>query len=116
MRYLTIAIAILLTSCYSAPEVEGFERDVWDSALTDCSDYRYEFVSDFVQRDDNAVITSNQNEVKALFGNPTRHRLFNRNQKFFYYQLNCDNTHEMAVRFDALGRVKEITLEETSEE
>lgn len=116
MRYFIVAIGILLTSCYSAPDVAGFDRDQWDKALSECSTYRYDFVSDFVQREDNAVVTSNQNEVKALFGNPTRHRLFDRNQKFFYYKLNCDNTHEMAVRFDALGRVKEITLEETSEE
>ena len=53
---------------------------------------------------------SNQNEIISLLGSPTRQRLDKRNRKFFFYQLNCENTIELSIRFNAIGAAKEIMI------
>ena len=45
-----------------------------------------------------------------LLGKPDLQQLAKRNQKFFYYQLNCQNSQELSIRFNAVGHAKEMML------
>ncbi|MFT6135241.1 MAG: hypothetical protein ACJAZM_001735 [Cyclobacteriaceae bacterium] len=92
------------------PNIEGFDSDEWEQSLSSCDSYRMEQAENLIKQKE-ALLTSNQNEITALLGNPSLHKLFNRNQKFFFYQLDCENTRRLAIRFDALGRVKEVQIE-----
>jgi hypothetical protein len=58
----------------------------------------------------NIILGSNQNEIIALLGSPTKQHLDKRNRKFFFYQLNCENTIELSIRFNAIGAAKEIMI------
>ena len=115
MKYLNLLLLVLLfTSCYQPPKIDGFDTDQWSAALTECTDYRIVTIEHLVKEQEEKILSLNQNEVSNLFGNPSQHQLYNRNQKFFYYQLDCENTKRLALRFDALGRVKEIQVEKVN--
>ncbi len=98
-----------------APEIEGFDSDSWEKSLEECDNYRKENAFRLTSQNGDPLLTKNQNEIKSLLGNPSRHRLFNRNQKFFYYNLDCNNDQVLSIRFDALGRVKEVMVEKYTE-
>lgn len=110
MKRLLILGLWVLTGCYSAPDIDGFDIEKWESAIENCTDYRMDKAGEFLDQHSDKIVGLNQNEIKELLGNPSRHQLFNRNQKFFFYSLNCDVTHELRIRYDALGRVKELQV------
>ena len=102
---------LFLIGCYSAPKIDGFDQQQWFNSLTECNDYRMLISDSIFKGSQSPLLTLSQNELQELLGKPDQHQLFNRNQKFFYYSLNCDKTYQLAVRFDALGRVKEVNIE-----
>lgn len=108
-KYLTYLI-IVLCSCYPAPKVTGFDPDQWDEDLIECRDYRTMQAAPLLINQKDIVLGSNQNEIIALLGSPTKQRLDKRNRKFFFYQLNCENTIELSIRFNAIGAAKEIMI------
>jgi hypothetical protein len=107
-------LTVLVVSCYSPPTIRGFDPSLWEMALEECNDYRMEASRQYFTGSQSSILTLNQNELQELLGNAKHHELFSRNQKFFYYQLDCDNTQRLSVRFDALGRVKEVNIEKVS--
>ena len=99
----------MLGACYSPPAIEGFSSDKWENALTECDGYRISG-ADSILKNKEQLLLKNQNEIRELLGAPARHQLFSRNQKFFFYELDCKKTTELSIRFDALGRVKELQV------
>jgi hypothetical protein len=108
-KYFTCLI-IVLCSCYPAPKVTGFDQDQWDDDLVECRNYRVMQGAPLLINQKDIVLGSNQNEIIALLGSPTKQRLDKRNRKFFFYQLNCENTIELSIRFNAIGAAKEIMI------
>jgi hypothetical protein len=108
-KYFTYLI-IVLCSCYPAPKVTGFDQDQWDDDLVECRNYRVMQAAPLLINQKDIVLGSNQNEIIALLGSPTKQRLDKRNRKFFFYQLNCENTIELSIRFNAIGAAKEIMI------
>ena len=108
-KYFTCLI-IVLCSCYPAPKVTGFDQDQWDEDLVECRNYRATQGAPLLINQKDIVLGSNQNEIIALLGSPTKQRLDKRNRKFFFYQLNCENTIELSIRFNAIGAAKEIMI------
>ena len=114
----TILLTLLiltLTSCYRAPEIEGFDADKWKQSLDNCDNYRLE-ASKLLLDQWEILKGETQNEIRELLGKETQHSLYLRNQKFFFYDLNCPNTSGkqqlLRIRFDALGHVREVLKEE----
>ena len=107
-----LSIILLLTGCYSAPDIKGFDSEKWANDPQTCEGYRLKSAREILENENSTenLLGSNQNEVKALFGDPEKHQLFNRNQKFFFYELDCSNEKQLSIRFDALGRVKELQI------
>jgi|TARA_B110000046_G_scaffold98066_1_gene105717 hypothetical protein len=108
-KYFTCLI-IVLCSCYPAPKVTGFDQDQWELDLIECDNYRATQGAPLLINQKEIVLGSNQNEIIALLGSPTKQRLDKRNRKFFFYQLNCENTIELSIRFNAIGAAKEIMM------
>ena len=110
-HFVVFALLTCLIGCYSAPEIEGFDSDQWKAALQDCDSGRTEQV-DLLMDQVDKLKGKGQNSIQQLLGKPTRHELYKRNQKFFYYDLSCDgaaNAEQIRIRFDALGNLREIT-------
>ena len=85
-KYFTCLI-IVLCSCYPAPKVTGFDQDQWDDDLVECRNYRVMQGAPLLINQKDIVLGSNQNEIIALLGSPTKQRLDKRNRKFFFYHL-----------------------------
>lgn len=111
--HLLLVILLTLSGCYSIPEIPGFEKEGWQAALSDCSGNREEMATILVANEEK-LLAEGQAEIKALLGQPEEHELYNRNQKFFYYDLSkagCQPIQRrLSVRFDALDRVKEVSI------
>ena len=103
-------LIIVLCSCYPAPKVTGFNQDQWDEDLIECQNYRAMKAAPLLINQKDIILGSNQNEIIALLGSPTKQHLDKRNRKFFFYQLNCENTIELSIRFNAIGTAKEIMI------
>ena len=108
----------LLTSCYRAPEVPGFDAEKWKASIENCDNYRYESYQILIDNFE-LIKGATQNEIQLLLGAETQHDLYLRNQKFFFYDLSCPEvkgaTERLRIRFDALGHVREVLWEEKSE-
>ncbi len=112
MRFIFLFSLIFCFSCYKTPKIEGFDSNNWNISIS-CDKDRLE-EGNVLIKNEALLLTSNQNEIQALLGNPNEHELYSRNQKFFYYDLKpkCDSVpgQRLAIRFDALGRVNEIQI------
>ena len=112
-------VLIGLTGCYRAPEIPGFDSDQWKASLETCDGYRYNS-SQLLLDNFDLIKGATQNEIQLLLGPETQHSLYLRNQKFFFYDLNCPDTsgkkEHLRIRFDALGHVREVLREEKSEQ
>jgi hypothetical protein len=112
MKSVLLALPLLFFSCYQAPKIEGFSKESWQQAM-DCEHSRLEEARTLLDHE-SYLLSANQNEIKALLGDPDEHELYGRNQKFFYYDLvsNCDSlpAQRLSLRFDALGRLKELNV------
>ena len=103
-------MVILLFSCYHAPKIKGFDRKKWQQDLVECDNYRTVKGAPLLINKKEIILGSNQNEIIALLGSPTKQRLDKRNRKFFFYRLHCKNTTELSIRFNAIGAAKEVMI------
>ncbi|MEQ8582939.1 MAG: hypothetical protein RIC30_11625 [Marinoscillum sp.] len=115
MKYFfPLLLVFLLSACYSIPKIEGFDKVAWGSELS-CNANRLSDAQLLVSQQDK-LLGEGQAEIKLLLGAPDEHELYNRNQKFFYYNLTpssgCENGtfRRLSVKFDALDRVKEVMI------
>ncbi len=106
--FMLVALIWIASSCYSTPEIPGFNTKKWLAFNEDCSDYRLIEGSELILEHEELLLSYGQNEITNTLGPPSRHELFNRNQKFFFYDLDCLEKETLRFRFDALGRLKEI--------
>lgn len=112
MRTSLIVFSALLYSCYSTPTIEGFDPEEWNQEIN-CESNRLGSARLLLTHEEE-LLALNQNEITALLGKPDEHELYDRNQKFFYFNLTekCDSLpiQRLSFRFDALGRVNEINI------
>ena len=103
---------IFLFACYGVPHVPGFDQAKWNREIS-CKQDRLD-QAQLLTNHSNLLLSSSQNEITNLLGEPDEHELYNRNEKFFFYDLtmSCDSLtyKRLSLRFDALGRMKEIMI------
>lgn len=102
-------LAILLTACYSQPVIENFDKSKWVQSIENCDGYRDQAVDELLKQQDK-LLGKNQNEMINLLGKPLKNELYNRNQKFLYYRLDCKDEKQLMIVFDALGRTNELRV------
>tara|TARA_Y100001949_G_C15765658_1_gene234138 strand:+ start:187 stop:549 length:363 start_codon:yes stop_codon:yes gene_type:complete len=108
-------LAILLSSCYSTPNIPGFDQDVWMVPITYCDQSKIELAKVLIDNKDQ-LLGEGQTQIKQLLGMPSEQELYRRTEKFFYYNLTpgdtCDiqTIRRLSIRFDALDRAKEIMI------
>ncbi|MFY0605405.1 MAG: hypothetical protein JXR10_01750 [Cyclobacteriaceae bacterium] len=112
-KLLTVLLVLGLSACYSIPDLEGFDRDSWNE---NACDKPRSAQQDLIIMQKEKLYKEGQAEIKTLFGQPDEHELYNRNQKFFYYNLSSPECNQegkklrLSIKFDALDRVKEVLI------
>jgi len=109
-----ILLALIL-ACTNSKRLEGFDHQTWETDVMGCSGQRLSLIDDLMDRR-NELTGLGQEEIKAILGKPDRHELHSRNKKAFVYYLadgpDCqsgqENPPKLVIRFDGLGRSKEI--------
>ncbi|MEN8249654.1 MAG: hypothetical protein ABFS32_12035 [Bacteroidota bacterium] len=110
-------ILIVMGACSSTPEIEGFDNNHWQNDSHGCDGVRLKQAEILINHRDE-LIGENQREITNLLGKPNRHELYSRSKKAFIYFLSngpgceqeLENPDKLVIRFDALGRVKEVVL------
>ncbi|MBR08258.1 MAG: hypothetical protein CMP48_11370 [Rickettsiales bacterium] len=108
-------LTILLTGCYSLPNIPGFNQDIWQVPITYCDQDKMDLANILVEHKDQ-LLGEGQTQIKKLLGQPDEHELYKRTEKFFYYNLTpgdtCDieTPRRLSIRFDALDRAKEVMI------
>lgn len=114
-----IYIALIFQGCSRPlPEITSLDLNQWKADRHGCKGYRQSTAEVLLQQKEKLLGLS-ENQILKLLGKPDVAELYKRNQKFYYYTLTADSTcnHSgvnaqiMALRFNATGLVKEITLE-----
>lgn len=124
MRYsLIFSLVMISIACSSPQEIDGFASDQWINDPMGCKSERNNLIKNLM--DHKAEISGlGQEEIIAVLGKPDKHELYSRNKKSFTYYLSmgpgCPNALEnppkLVVRFDGLGRSKEIIHYELSDQ
>lgn len=107
---------ITLFGCYTSPEIPGLNKDLWLAEIISCDDSKVS-MAELIVDNDEFILGSGQAIIKQLLGQPSENELYNRNQKFFHYNItagdSCTNIEKqlrLSIRFDALDRAKEVLI------
>jgi hypothetical protein len=110
-----------LLSCRNEKaQIEGFDSALWQTDRNGCNGQRVSLTDALLNHKDN-VLGLDEMEVVALFGKPDENELYKRNQKFYYYYIDpatsCGKpfdgpVRKLVVRFNAVGLVKEVLVEQ----
>ena len=122
MRSLSVGCLLVCLMCLSCrkplPELKGIETEVWTVDKNGCSGVRANSI-EALKEQKSAVLGLSEMEIVQVLGKPDRNELYKRNQKFYYYYLQpapeCeqhpDSALRLAIRFNAMGLAKEISVE-----
>ncbi|WP_425391386.1 hypothetical protein [Ekhidna sp.] len=121
-KFYFVVLLFSLSSCYKDLSLDGFDKDQWEAAIENCSNYRLDIVDLIIENED-VILEGTQNEVESLLGKAREHELYERNQKFFHYRLTppascgeAETVKYLSVRFNAIGRANlvQVMLRESS--
>ena len=117
MKHFAALILLLMHfACSTKPTVpDNFDQEAWQSDPRGCKGVRAQVMERFFPNK-SALIGLSENEVLALMGKPDRQQLYQRNQKFYFYNLDkgplCgDSSHvanEIYLRMSATFQVTEV--------
>lgn len=86
-----ILIIVLITtsssSCGSIIETNGYDLARWKNDKLGCEGFRKSTVSDFTKAIKPQLEGYSETQIVANLGQPDFRELYNRSQKFYYYQL-----------------------------
>ena len=111
INFILFFIPVLILSCQTSMEIEGFDPIRWANEDARCTGLRDQMAV-VLQSNFPKLKGLSQQEVKNFLGKPIRHELYNRTQKFFYYPITCGTDsiqQELVFRFDALGNLRELS-------
>ena len=105
--------------CTDLDQLIGFDTATWKNDEYGCKNDRATLAAELMTRK-GELLGLNSNKIKSLLGKPDRIELCKRSQRFMVYFIEpgetCPNyqpkefTRNITIRFDALGRAKEVVL------
>ena len=122
LRILLLFIVLLLATigCNQSASVGNFDAESWKSDQNGCKEDRLKLYQSLLNNQDDLLGLNNRQIVKLL-GMPERNELYQRNQKFFIYDLSpssvCQTDYDGArlflfIRFNAVGLSQEIFVQD----
>ncbi|MFZ9982239.1 MAG: hypothetical protein ACO3FI_09435 [Cyclobacteriaceae bacterium] len=106
----------LIFGCESKSiRLEDTDLDTWKSDRQGCKNERRAIVSSILSQKENILAVSEASVIETL-GKPDQVELYKRNQKLYHYRISPAKTCpspdssdlELLIRFNAMGRAKEI--------
>jgi outer membrane protein assembly factor BamE (lipoprotein component of BamABCDE complex) len=110
--------ALLLLSCSKPlPELQNIDTTLWKEDRNGCNGSRKEMIK-AIRKQKDELLKLTEIKIVQLLGRPDGNELYERNQKFYYYNLspgkNCgimDSTAtQLEIRFNAMGIAKEVQV------
>lgn len=115
--FLFLTIGIL--SCNTSNDLPNFDESSWQKDHNGCQEIRLDMLDDLEQVKDD-LKGLNTDKVVQILGKPDKNELYERNQKFFIYEIRnapaCPDHQEdrshmyLSIRFNATGLAKEIMV------
>lgn len=97
----------------STTSFETFDSDQWIMESRNCNHYRIQVIEN-MKTEFEKFIGMNETELIEILGKPEETHLYTRGQKFFNYQLICDEAKTanktLRIRFSALDYVNEVLV------
>lgn len=118
-KLLLLSLILVIMSCGKAsPTFEGFDLSQWKEDKFGCKGVRLAGRDQLIQQQEKLKGLT-EAEIISLLGRPDLNELYKRNQKFYHYfiasQQECPDiktaTFKMTLRFNAMGRAKEVAFE-----
>lgn len=118
-RSVWLSLLIILLGCgKSLPALDNVNLADWKADRNGCLGKRAPMEEAF-RKQKSSLLALNETQVVTLLGRPDRNELYKRNQKFYYYfitpspdcRLPGGREVKLAIRFNAMGLVKEVTIE-----
>ena len=110
----------VLASCRTTIDFESFDSQAWQGDRNGCLGQRENLLPDLMKEKDK-LMGMNQQTVAWTLGQPDRQELYVHNQKFFIYFVDPSDAcsgqdleelpQQLHLRFDAIGKVNEISLQ-----
>jgi hypothetical protein len=124
-KQVVIAIIFLgmVTACSSSAKEFNFDDKSWKNDLNGCKGDRVKLAPQ-VETFRMKLLTRKEYVIRGLFGKPDAEELLERSQKIYIYYISpgpkcktgstdIQDQKALSVRFDALGKVREIMLHDT---
>lgn len=120
MRIVIVYVLVIFSflSC-KTKTIEGFDSVEWKKDKNGCNNLRKKQIQ-LVLSNRESLNGMTEAAIQKIFGRPDLNELYKRGQKFYWYYLTpstkCTSSNEikiehLSVRFNALGKVSEITVE-----
>ncbi|AMM52154.1 hypothetical protein TH61_14510 [Rufibacter sp. DG15C] len=120
---MALMVTAALTACSSSAKEFNFDDKSWKNDLNGCKGDRVKLTPQ-VETFRMKLLTRKEYVIRGLFGKPDAEELLERSQKIYIYYISpgpkCANGNKdgqnqkaLSVRFDALGKVREIMLHDT---
>jgi hypothetical protein len=112
-------LSVVIVSCGKPlPDLQNIDLNLWKEDKGGCKNLRSAELNDLNSNLENLKALS-EKDIIELLGRPDRNELYKRNQKFYYYDLepgkSCSDSikvnQQLVLRFNAMGRAKEVTVE-----
>lgn len=116
-----LTIFIYLTACNNKANVDlpGFDEEKWKSDVNGCNGDRAAMEGKLAEVKDQ-LKGMTEEEIVEVLGNPDKHELYKRNQKFYIYNMEnapacADNDKKktytyFSIRYNATGLAKEVMI------
>jgi len=119
-RMAAVWILLAVWACSPpAPKLSGFNRETWTADRNGCNGVRKP-LADTLAAQRNVLLAQPESGIIEAIGKPDLVELYKRNQKFFHYFIagapacgdSTVTTSRLLIRFNAMGRAKEILIEQ----
>lgn len=113
-----LGLGAFLIGCSETIELEGFDKEVWESDKNGCGGSR-KAISEVVMSQKDKLLGLEQKQLIEMLGRPDKYELYKRSQYFFVYSVdpasscadfNSKHTANITIRFNALGKVNEVVF------
>ena len=117
-----IIIGMIMQSCTSSIEINGFSSKEWKSDRNGCKRMRTSSIEYLMDSKEN-IMGQSEHNVLQLLGRPDKNELLTRQQKFYIYYLEpgplcnqsiqaSDSASYLSIHFNATGIVNEVFVYE----
>jgi len=116
MKNFSPLIFSLFIACTNAPvNLEGVDLGQWKSDRQGCKQFRAGALEQIINQKE-SLLAKSESDILNILGKPDQIELYKRNQKLFHYRISPASTCpkidslniELMIRFNAMGRAKEI--------